>query len=396
MSPTEFAFVLASTAAALFAGYVLGRRGHRQLPGPTACTLAVPAEAAFEARNAPITPDPSLANFDREVQATQADRSSTLMSAGIVTPSEGSIADGVPEIGSPDVEKVPSRGRCLGQARSFAALLQDLDIAAAAESPFDVLVVDAAITDRAGRSLGSGDMRRLQKKADGARRLVFASIPIGLAECDQPYWRPEWARRPPDWLLAADPGCPSTHAVRYWHREWQSLLFGNAGSLVDRAIEAGFDGICLDSCDAAADVRRLAPGVAALRADLDGDMITFVEAIATHARQRQPDFLVLLQNGETLLGSPSIRAMVDAVVREDLLFGLEDADEANPPDEVAWVKGRLDKLRRTGKPVFVIEYLDDKAAIATAQKTIRDWGYLGYIADADRQLDRLHSPPLQA
>ena len=107
----------------------------------------------------------------------------------------------------------------------------------------DLLIVDAEAED--GRLI-TDEVTRLQRKPNGARRLVLCYLSIGEAESYRDYWDPAWATDPPDWLLSENPNWPGKYSVRYWDPEWQAIVCDQ----VDRIVAAGFDGVYLDLVDA--------------------------------------------------------------------------------------------------------------------------------------------------
>jgi len=277
--------------------------------------------------------------------------------------------------------------------RSWGYQLQDLDVKRAAASHFDLLVIDYAKDGTDDTALTPAEVARIQAKPDGGRRLVLAYLSIGEAESYRFYWRKPWSRQRPAWLLRENPDWDQNYAVCFWDPEWQALLFGNPEAYLDKILAQGFDGIYLDKCDVTEDLRRRERKAAATRTDLEGDMVELVRRLADYARRTRPGFLVVMQNAETLLERAELRRAIDAVAKEELLFGLDAAEKANDRDEIDWARKRLDLVRTDGKPVLVVEYLDNGAKIAQAAKATRDFGYVLYVADKDRELDSLREDP---
>ncbi len=277
----------------------------------------------------------------------------------------------------------------LASARTWAYQLQDLDLDRLAASPVDLLVIDATKDGSDRTALKPADLRRLQVKPDGSRRLVAGYCSIGEAESYRSYWHKSWMRDSPAWLLGENPEWEENFAVRFWDPGWQNIVFGTTVSLVDRMIEQGFDGIYLDKCDVTEDLREHFAPVARSRPDLDGDMVTFVQRISSHSRKQRPGFFIIMQNAEILLRRPELRAAIDGVAKEELLFGLDGAETANDRDDVEDACHLLDTLKAEGKPVFVVEYLETGAKIVEAAQRTKDLGYRLYVAPKDRELDRL-------
>ena len=111
----------------------------------------------------------------------------------------------------------------------------------------DVLIVDAFDNDQV--LLAAADLTALQSKADGAARLAIAYMSIGEAENFRYYWQSSWDNNRPDWMDKPNPEFPDDFKVRYWDPEWQAIVFGNAGSYLEKIVAAGFDGVYLDIVD---------------------------------------------------------------------------------------------------------------------------------------------------
>jgi len=188
---------------------------------------------------------------------------------------EGFLAFAAPrrelDVIPPDTHPVPGLNdadiRSLSRARNFLYLINPgsfrglrpyLD--AVAGTGYDLVVVDAFGHDRERgyRWLSGAEVRSLQRKPSGARRLVLAYFSIGEAETYRYYWRREWDRRgdgspdpdAPQWLESENPQWPGNYKVRYWDPEWKAILFGDAGAYLDGILARGYDGVYLDLVDA--------------------------------------------------------------------------------------------------------------------------------------------------
>lgn len=374
MSTVELVVVIGLVGLGLLAGFVLGRRSRQ------------PHEASDARHPPPVADVPGRA--PREA-------------AGLPEPtqSRGSTPDrraARSEMGPALHATDTSAKALLSRAGSWGYQLQDLDLKRAQASPFDVLVVDYAKDGSDETALTPAEVQSLQRKPDGSRRLVLAYISIGEAESYRSYWRKEWKRQRPAWLLKENPDWEENYSVCFWDPDWQSLICGSADAYLDRILARGFDGIYLDKCDVTEDLKRHERKAAATRNDLDGDMVAFVQRLAAYARIKRPGFLVVMQNAEALLERPELRRTIDAVAKEELLYGVDGVEKANDRDEVAWSRERLDLMRRDGKPVLVVEYLNDRSKIAKAAEGIRKLGYVLYVSDKDRELDKLVFTTLEA
>ncbi|MDX2157556.1 MAG: endo alpha-1,4 polygalactosaminidase [Hyphomicrobiaceae bacterium] len=369
MSSTTLLLVVALIGLALAVGFWMGRMTQRRTAASEPNAGAEPASHI---------PPPEHRPIEASRPPGRETRPASTAAAPSTSPSPAPIAGASP-------------GALLGRAQSWGYQLQDLDVERAATSTFDVLVIDYSRDGTDESALKPADLTKLKRKPDGSRRLVAAYLSIGEAESYRYYWRKDWKRRRPAWLLSENPDWDENYAVCFWDAGWQSLFCGSPEAYLDRIIAQGFDGIYLDKCDVTEDLRRRERDAARTRPDLDGDMAAFVERLATYARERRPGFLVIMQNAEPLLERPRLRATLDAVAKEELLYGIDGAEKPNSRDDVAWSRERLDLMRRDGKPVLVVEYLDDKAKIAKAAQATRALGYVLYVSDKSRELDKLQN-----
>jgi cysteinyl-tRNA synthetase, unknown class len=277
----------------------------------------------------------------------------------------------------------------LGAVKSFGCQLQDLDVDSACGAPFDLMIVDYSTDGTDEGTLSPGEVARLQKKPDGSRRIVVGYMSTGEAESYRYYWGADWAKTPPAFVVAKNPDWPENYAVRYWDESWQAILMGSAKAYLDRLITAGFDGVYLDKCDVFEDLATRYPNVAAERQDLEADMVALIAKLSAYAKARKPGFIVVVPNAEGLLTDATAKAAIDAVAKEELVFGIEGPQEPNSKEDFAEAKRGLAAAARAGKPVFVFEYLDDPAKIAQAQQAVSSLGYLLYVSDSSGGLSVL-------
>ena len=92
-----------------------------------------------------------------------------------------------------------------------------------------------------------------------------------------------------------------------------------------------------------------------------------IETVFDAARTLKPGFLVIPQNAEDLLRERDYRRVIDALGKEDLLYGGEATGKRNKKKDVNWSLERLNKLRWDRNPVFVVEYPTEKPTLETAR-----------------------------
>jgi cysteinyl-tRNA synthetase, unknown class len=270
----------------------------------------------------------------------------------------------------------------LASVRRFGYQLQKLDVKEAAAAPADLLVIDP---ERDGGRLTAAQVTQLQKKPDGSKRLVLAYLSIGEAEDYRPYWKKEWRQKPPAWLGPENPQWKGNFKVRFWDADWQALILGRPETPLERIVADGYDGVYLDIIDAFEFWEERGVKDARTR------MVAWVRKIAGQARQKQPGFLVVPQNGEALAREKDYLSLIDAIGREDLYF---DGDKPQKKSEIAQVEADLQRFRKAGKPVFVIEYCKQAK---NAQEAYRRATAAGFVALVTvRPLDRLIVTPAPA
>lgn len=183
--------------------------------------------------------------------------------------------------------------------------------------------------------------------------------------------------------------------MKYWNDNWKKIVF----AYLDRIIDQGFCGVYLDKVDAfeywsdpdnGEDV-YLSEEEAAER------MISFIKEITDYCRNSTGnDFYVIPQNGERLIEyDNTILDVISGWAVEDLFYdGLNPIPSSTTRERVHY----LDIIRNAGKPVFVVDYVDDESGYTGSNKErIDDFraktlakGYIPYVARSDRELDELN------
>lgn len=267
--------------------------------------------------------------------------------------------------------------------KSWGYQLQRLDAGALAASPFDLLVIDHAPdrVDSVEMLFRRSEIEPLKVKLDGKRRVVLAYMSIGEAERYRFYWDDKWLEKDscPVWMGPVNPQWAGNYPVQYWEPQWQSLIFGQSDSYVDRVLEAGFDGIYLDRADVYDQFKS--------RPTAQADMVTFIGRLIDHARSINPAAIVVLQNAEELLRDKRIRERVDGAAKESLYFNADKAGEPIPPNEQQAAANDLRLMKRAGGKVMVVEYLDSAERAASARKKAQQDGFL--IHFTERNLAKL-------
>jgi cysteinyl-tRNA synthetase, unknown class len=272
------------------------------------------------------------------------------------------------------------RPNALLNVKTWAYQLKDLSqekIDKIAASPFDMVIIDASQFPEGSREirLTRDQVAQMQKKPDGSRRLVIAYFSAGECEDFRYYWKPEWNAHKPSWVDKADKQWKGDYVVKYWMPEWQHIVFGSPTSLIDRIIDAGFDGLSIDRVDA-----YYYFGDTEQRRD---QMVDFVKRMTNYMRSKKPDVVILAQNAEELLDRKDYVEVIDGIAKEDLIFGISHTEKRNPEGDIEHSTKLLEKARDAGKAIFVIEYLVNRDNIALSRKRMKEEGFVLYVGQRD-------------
>lgn len=259
--------------------------------------------------------------------------------------------------------------------KTWAYQLKDVDqskIDKIIASDFDMIIMDSS-TFPAGKEirLTREQVESMKKKPDGSRRIIISYFSAGEAEDFRYYWQPAWNKKKPEWVYKADKDWKGDYIVRYWYPEWQKIMFGSPDALIDRILDAGFDGLMIDRVDAYyyfgdTEERR-------------NQMIEFVKRMSDYIRAKAPNTILIGQNAEELLPNSTYLNAIDAITKEDLVFGIRHNATRNNEDEIDYSTKLLDGAREKGKQVFVVEYLNNKKDIQTVREYHKNHRFVTYI-----------------
>jgi uncharacterized protein (TIGR01370 family) len=248
----------------------------------------------------------------------------------------------------------------------------------------DLVVVDPAGLGADSPAALPAAIDALKRREGHTPRLVLARITIASASALQLDWMlgaPFGKGAPPNWLDVSRTGRAGRWPVAFWSSDWQAQMSGSSGALVDRLAALGFDGVYIADGDGYLAVRSERPSA-------EAEFVQLVDRLAQRGKAINPDFAVVLANAEELIAHPAIRSVVDAVAREDLFFGAEETGRPNARSAVVAALHFLDRWRRDGRAVLVVERLADPQHVATARAEFARHGFIGTIvatAPAERQ-----------
>ena len=297
---------------------------------------------------------------------------------------------------------------------------QPLDAKVLAKVPHDLIVIDFS---KDGSDKGAFKPKQIgaMKKRKGANSVIVSYISIGEASDYRDFWEDDWTKwtdedqkaageptdKAPSWLGAWNENWPNSRKVRYWDPGWQKIIFNDQGTgWLDKIVKAGFDGAYLDIVDGyyhwgcEVDKSQCIAGDPRTEREAAGMMIDFVVALAKHARESNPEFLVIPQNGAMILDAlededpkrkKAYLNAISAIACEDLFFrGDEPENNDLKPD-----KDAIDILVRdfikNKTPVLSVDYLNEDKKIAQFYKVATDKGFLPYAAPS-RLLEGMGDP----
>ena len=162
--------------------------------------------------------------------------------------------DNIPTYPATPYNKNDSDINSLADARNFLYIInndqypdKEAFLTAIRRTDYDIVILDLFYDNT---TLTVSDIASLRKKHNGGSRLLIAYMSIGEAEDYRYYWHDEWATTEPDWLTEENPEWRGNYKVRFWDEDWQSIIYGNDDSYLQKIINAGFDGVYLDIIDA--------------------------------------------------------------------------------------------------------------------------------------------------
>lgn len=130
-------------------------------------------------------------------------------------------------------------------------------------------------------------------------------------------------------------------------------------------------------------------------------MRDFVQEISAYAKETQPGFIIIPQNGQELLtengeedGDPVAEYLdaIDGVGREDLYYGYNDDNVQTPVNETNYMTAFLDIAESSGVQVLVTDYCSDTTFVGNSYTWNEEKFYISFAAD-HRDLDNIPDYP---
>jgi cysteinyl-tRNA synthetase len=229
---------------------------------------------------------------------------------------------------------------------------------------------------------------------------VLSYISIGEAEDYRYYWTESTENA--SWLGVENPDWEGNYKVRYWDPEWQDIIF----ETLDHIIETGFNGVYLDIIDAfiywssdESNKEKKISGDPTSEEDAALRMISFVKDINNYCKSKNPDFLIVPQNGLKILdydrNDDYINSIEGIGVESVWYIKTKERDAESVNNRLGYMKEYQD----SGKFVLCIDYIDNGNGYTGDNKTridefitnaLREDFYF-YIAKKDAELDEINT-----
>jgi len=120
------------------------------------------------------------------------------------------------------------------------------------------------------------------------------------------------------------------------------------------------------------------------------DMREFVKNISEYAKELNPNFLVIPQNGHELItmngqvdGEISISYLdaIDGIGREDLFFGYDEDNQITSKTEQAYIMPFMELAEKNGVEVLVTDYCWTESFVDESYNQSEDKGFISFAAD---------------
>ena len=132
------------------------------------------------------------------------------------------------------------------------------------------------------------------------------------------------------------------------------------------------------------------------------EMRKFVQNISVYAKNINPKFVIIPQNGANLVsttgketGSAEISYInaIDGIGQEDLVYGYNNDDEATPSEDKEWLEIFLNMAKNNGTvKIMVTDYCSTHYKINDSYSKNNANGYISYAAN-HRELDNISNYP---
>ncbi len=182
-----------------------------------------------------------------------------------------------------------------------------------------IIVIDYSFDGCESGKLKQEELNEIRSGKEN--RKILSYISIGEAEDYRFYWNKKWKKNKTEFLMPENPKWEGNFKVKYWNEEWQKIIL----TYLDEIIGQGFDGIFLDIVDGYGYFEEGKNGEyidnkinPETNNSYRKDMILWVEKLATYAKSKNKNFIIIPQNAPELLSNKEYLKLIDGVALEDL------------------------------------------------------------------------------
>lgn len=251
----------------------------------------------------------------------------------------------------------------LAKISNFAILTSKVEPEKIKTSSYQMIIINEA--DSNSKLFDKNDVAVMKDSG----KIILAEVSVGVAETTRWYWKKEWNTKKPA-FLGDQLDTNQYYVKQWWNPEWEKIVL----SIVDRAIESGYDGVVLDGIDTYVEL-----GASRVMRE---KMTEFVIKLSNHIKKQNKNMLVVVKNGEGLGRNESYVNAVDGIVKEDLVYAGISNGTSGPKNSMLQLSKSLNDLNNfkiKGKPVFVIEYISG-SDWKSAKTLLKNNGVIGYSA----------------
>jgi len=133
----------------------------------------------------------------------------------------------------------------VSDAKNISFLLDDTQydtpeqmINAISLSNYDIIIINPLFRNE--YPFSSDDIKRMQIKRNGGKRLIIALINVSEISTSDYFWKPHWQKNNPSWFAHQSFVNPKGFITRYWHKEWQQLLSKHFKDIVRSGYNGAF------------------------------------------------------------------------------------------------------------------------------------------------------------
>ncbi len=122
--------------------------------------------------------------------------------------------------------------------------------------------------------------------------------------------------------------------------------------------------------------------------DPEQEMRDLVQNVGAYARETDPDFSLIVVNGEDLSTkdggvASGYVSTIDGVARENLFFGWNGMDKATPWDVTQRLSDRLNVSKDQGKVIMAVDHCSQRGFVWDSMEWAQDRGFLYFAANSE-------------